>query len=70
MVATISRDDLKRKIDAGEDFVLAEILDEDVYAKEHLPGAVNMPGARVAELAPTLIPEKASDVVVYCGSAL
>ena len=70
MVATISRDDLKRKIDAGDDFVLAEILDEDVYAAGHLPGAVNMPGERVAELAPVLIPDKGSDVVVYCGSAL
>jgi len=70
MVATISRDDLKRKIDAGEEFVLAEILDEDVYAEGHLPGAVNMPGGRVAELAPVLIRDKGSDVVVYCGSAL
>jgi rhodanese-related sulfurtransferase len=70
MIVTISRDDLKKKIDAGEDFVLAEILPEDAYAKGHLRGAVNMPGARVAELAPALIPDKSSDVVVYCGSPL
>jgi rhodanese-related sulfurtransferase len=70
MIVTISRDELKRKIDAGEDFVLAEILPEDAYEKGHLPGAVNMPGERVVELAPKLIPAKGSDVVVYCGSAL
>jgi rhodanese-related sulfurtransferase len=70
MIVTISRDDLKRKIDAGEDFVLAEILPEDAYATGHLPGAVNLPGDQLAELAPTLIPDKGSDVVVYCGSAL
>ena len=70
MIVTISRDDLKRKMEAGEDFVLAEILPEDAYAKGHLPGAVNMPGEKLADLAPSLIPDKTADVVVYCGSAL
>jgi hypothetical protein len=31
---------------------------------------VNIPGERLADLAPSLIPDKSADVVVYCGSAL
>ncbi len=67
MVATISRDELKRKIDRGDRFVLAEALPEDVYRKGHLPRAVSLPSDKVKELAPRLIPDKGTEVVVYCG---
>ena len=66
MVKTITRDELQSKVDRGEHFVLAEILDPSYYAQGHLPGAVNMPLERVGELAQQLIPDKGADVVVYC----
>jgi rhodanese-related sulfurtransferase len=68
MVQTISRQDLKDKIDRGDDFVLVETLSEEQYRHTHLPGAVNLPPKRVRELAPQLLPDKKSDVVVYCSS--
>jgi rhodanese-related sulfurtransferase len=67
MVATISRDDLKRKIDRGEQFLLVETLPAATYHHAHLPGAINLPPDQVAQLAPTLLPDKASDIVVYCA---
>ena len=70
MIVTISRDELRKKIEDGDTFVLAEILPEDAFAKGHLPGAVNMPLERVAELAPSIIPDTGADVVVYCGRGL
>jgi hypothetical protein len=39
-VKTISREDLKEKIDRGEDFVLLEALSEASYRRAHLPGAI------------------------------
>ena len=68
MVATIKREKLKAKLDRGDDFVLAEALPEKYYRRVHLPGAVNLPAARVRELAPELLPDKETDVVVYRGS--
>ncbi len=68
MVQTISRKDLKDKIDRGDDFVLVETLSEEQYRYTHLPGAVNLPPKRVRELAPQLLPDKEADIVVYCGS--
>ena len=69
MAATITRDQLKSKIDRGDDFVLVETLPTYLYDQGHLPGAVNLPPNKVKELAPTVLPEKTADIVVYCGGA-
>jgi len=39
----ISREQLKEKMDRGEDFVLVETLDEEHYELAHLPDAINLP---------------------------
>jgi len=33
-----------------------------------LPGAINIPHTEVDELSPTLLPDKAAQVVVYCSN--
>jgi len=70
MVATITRDELKQKIDRRDKFRLVETLAPDYFRQGHLPGAVNLPPDRVKELAPQLLPDKDADIVVYCGSDL
>ena len=68
MPATISRDELKQKIDRGENFLLVETLPATAYHHAHLPGAINLPPDQVMQLAPALLPNKAADIVVYCAS--
>lgn len=68
MVATISRDELKAKVDRGEEFLLVETLPKTAYAHAHLPGAINLPPDQVVELAPQILPAKDADIVVYCAS--
>lgn len=68
MVATISREELRSKLDRGDDFFLVETLSEEQYRHTHLPGAVNLPPDTVRESAPELLPDKEADIVVYCGS--
>jgi rhodanese-related sulfurtransferase len=68
MIETISRDDLKGKMDRGEDFTLIETLPVVAYHHAHLPGAINLPPDRVKELAPELLPDKLAEIVVYCAS--
>jgi rhodanese-related sulfurtransferase len=65
---TISREELKGKMDRGEAFALVETLQEVAYRHEHLPGAINLPPDRVRELAPRLLPDKGAEIVVYCAS--
>lgn len=67
MVATISRDELKMKIERRETFMLVETLPAAAYHHAHLPGAINLPPDQVTKLAPTLLPDKTADIVVYCA---
>jgi len=62
---TIEREDLKAMMEGGEGFVLLEVLSEQSYAREHLPGAIRFPGK--SEI-PTLLPDKAATVVAYCSN--
>jgi rhodanese-related sulfurtransferase len=68
MTKTISRDELKEKMDRGDSFMLLETLPPTAYAHAHLPGALNMPSDQVKELAAKLLPDKQADIVVYCAS--
>jgi rhodanese-related sulfurtransferase len=68
-LATIGRDELKKKIDNKDHFVLVETLAPEYYNYKHLPGAINLPPDKVGELAPTLLPDKTAEIVVYCAFA-
>ena len=68
MPKTISRDELKIKIDNHDEFLLVETLPATAYHHAHLPGAINLPPDQVTQLGPTLLPNKAADIVVYCAS--
>jgi len=67
-VERISREELKAKLDGGEDMVLVEALGEAHFEEAHLPDAVNIPHDQVDELAPRLLPEKGAQIVVYCSN--
>ncbi|MCA1688555.1 MAG: rhodanese-like domain-containing protein [Actinobacteria bacterium] len=62
----ISREELKEKIDRGEDLVLVDTMAEKYYRHSHLPGAINLPVNEVGERAPELLPDKDAEIVVYC----
>ncbi|MDX1512216.1 MAG: rhodanese-like domain-containing protein [Gammaproteobacteria bacterium] len=68
MTAKITREELKQKLDAGEDFVLVEALPEKYWKKGHIPGAINLPHDRIESLAPQLLPDKRREIVVYCAN--
>ncbi|CAA9534858.1 MAG: hypothetical protein AVDCRST_MAG05-4754 [uncultured Rubrobacteraceae bacterium] len=67
-VRTISRDELKGRLDRGEEVVLVETLGPGYFEDAHLPGAINIPHTEVEELAPGLLPDKAAPIVVYCSN--
>ncbi len=66
MVKSISREELKAKMDRGEDFVLVDTMPEMYFRHSHLPGAVNLPVNEVRESAPELLPDKKAEIIVYC----
>ena len=62
---TISREDLKQKIDRGDDFVLLEALSEASYRRAHLPRAIRF---QDMDMIPDLLPDKTTEVVAYCSN--
>jgi len=63
----VTREELKSKIDRREHVYLVESMSPLMYEDAHLPGAVNIPPGRVAELAPAVLPEKGAEIIVYCS---
>ena len=68
MPKTISRDELKAKIDRHDNFLLVETLPAMSYHHSHLPGAINLPPESVTSLASQVLPDKNAEIVVYCAS--
>jgi rhodanese-related sulfurtransferase len=65
----VNRESLVQKIEAGAEFVLVDALAPMSYAASHLPGAINMPPEWVDERAGRHIPDRETEVVVYCSSS-
>jgi rhodanese-related sulfurtransferase len=68
MLKTISRDELRQKIDRKDNFLLVETLPAVIYHHSHLPGAINLPPDKVTDLAQALLPDKDAEIVVYCAN--
>ena len=64
-VKTIGREELKAKMDRGDEFVLLEVLGEASYRREHLPGAIRYEGKGTI---PDLLPDRSTEVVAYCSN--
>ncbi|MFB6295128.1 MAG: rhodanese-like domain-containing protein [Candidatus Nanohaloarchaea archaeon] len=67
MVETISRSELKEKMDSGDDFTLVNVLSEEQFEQEHIPGSINIPLDEVEEEFPRQF-DRDDDIVVYCAS--
>ena len=57
--------DLKVALDAGEDVTVVDARSAAAFAKEHIPGAINIPHRTMSEESTRSI-SKSALVVVYC----
>jgi rhodanese-related sulfurtransferase len=67
MNETITMNELKSKMDGGENFTLVETLPVEYFRHTHLPEAINLPEDKIPELAATLLPDKNAEIIVYCA---
>lgn len=65
MLKEISREEMKAKMDRGDDFVLVEALSRRHYEMSHLPGAINL-SYEFVDRAEKVLPDKRAEIVVYC----
>lgn len=67
-LGSIDRDELRRKLETDDDFVLVDALSPMAFAHSHLPGAINLPPDRVDGNVRKRIPEQDAEIVVYCAN--
>ena len=63
----ISTNELEQWMAAKQPMLLVDARGPELFARGHLPGAVNVPAGQVAELGPALPPSPVT--VVYCNGA-
>jgi rhodanese-related sulfurtransferase len=64
----IGCEELRQRLERGDELVLVDALPPISYAAVHLPGAVNIPPPSVDGRAERLIPDLDTEVVVYCAN--
>ena len=63
----VSRDELHRRL-GNASLVVVDVLPREAYSTEHIPGAVNLPLAELALRAPQTLPDRTTEIAVYCAS--
>jgi rhodanese-related sulfurtransferase len=63
----ITRQQLAEKI-RTRSTAIVEALPEKYFMVSHLPGARHLPHDQVELLAPTVLPDRNADIVVYCAN--
>ena len=65
---TINAEELKKKLEANEDFVLVNVLSKDSFEAKHVPKSINIPVEELEQKAPSELPDKNKEIIVYCAS--
>ncbi len=60
---TISLNELRAKLDSGDDFKLVMVYHENVFHSRHIPGSINVPDPR--DVVTALKP--GDEIVLYCS---
>jgi rhodanese-related sulfurtransferase len=59
--------DVKRRMDAGENFVLVDVREESEWARGHLPGAIHLGKGIIERDIERSVPETGTKMILYCG---
>src|SRR3974390_190584 len=59
--------DVKRRMDAGEKFVLVDVREESEWAAGHLPGAIHLGKGIIERDIEGKVPDAGTKLILYCG---
>ena len=60
-------DDVKARLDRGEQFVLVDVREESEYAKDHLPRAIHLGKGIIERDIEARVPDLNTLMILYCG---
>src|SRR5215471_19837455 len=59
--------DVKKRMESGEKFLLVDVREDNEWAKGHLPGAVHMGRGVIERDIEKSVPETGTKMILYCG---
>jgi len=65
MYDKIDAEELKKKMERGEEIQVIDVLSEESYENRHLPGAMNIPYREIGKRKDEIDPDK--EIIVYCN---
>ncbi len=66
-VKQIDYREIKKRLDAGEKFILVDTREDLEWAKGHVPGAIHLGKGIIERDIEKTIPDHSAPVVLYCG---
>src|SRR5260370_18545624 len=67
-ITEISIDEVKQRLDRGEQFLLVDVREESEFAKDHLPGAIHLGKGVIERDIERRVPHLNTPLVLYCGA--
>jgi rhodanese-related sulfurtransferase len=60
-------DEVKKRLDRGDRFLLVDVREESEYAKYHLPGAIHLGKGIIERDIEARVPDLSAEMILYCG---
>ena len=59
--------EVKKRMDQGEKFILIDVREESEFAKDHLPGSIHLGKGVIERDIEARVPDLNADMILYCG---
>jgi len=59
--------DVKRRLDAGEEFILVDTREDSEWANGHIPGAIHLGKGIIERDIEQAVPDAKAKLILYCG---
>ena len=66
-VRELTVDQVKTRLDRGDQFQLIDVREESEWAKDHLPGAIHLGKGILERDIEQRMPDPGTEMVLYCG---
>jgi len=66
-IRQVSLEDLKDRLDAGEELILVDVREKDEWRQGHIPGAVHIPRGFLEMQSGSRLPDKDAKIVTMCA---
>lgn len=69
-IKQVSLDDLKQRLEAGENLIVLDVREKDEWRQGHIPGAVHLARGFLEMQAASRLPDKNAKIVTYCAGGI